>query len=239
MKKIIGAFIIAVLASCELDNHVPLNLCYLKSEQRLFSDANYTYNQKNELISYSSQNVYSSVLTYDVSGKIVSELDNDYIQITYAYDNKNSLVLWEESVAGTSYLKMKFNYNSYGQDTLKQLYRYDLEIGSYYLANFVRHYYSSTNTNNYSIRKTYDSTGTLLNTENFIWDSHPNPYLNNAFFLNEMPPTNNVTQYTFIPAGGVPQTTNYTYTYNKNGFPLSQTIPGYGTILVYAYTNCK
>jgi YD repeat-containing protein len=201
----------------------------------------YSYNDNNELISYSSASIYSSTLTYDDSGKIISELDNGDIQIKYTYDQKHQLILWSESIPGYSFdiLQYKFFYNEAGQDTLKQTIRYNLSSGSYDITRFERLRYESTKSKNYSERKTYNASSTLLYTENFLWDNRPNPHLTNAFFTNEPPPSNNILQYTFTAAGGLPEVTNYIYTYNSNGFPLTQTIQGFVTIANYTYANCN
>ncbi len=240
MKKVILGSVLAALLSCEYKDIAPA-ICYLVSEQTLTSYLIYSYDNNHQLTSYSSDQVSTSVLTYDYSGKIIAELDNGNIQITYDYDQKNQLVQWEELIANFPAYNFRtvFAYNAAGQDTLKQYHRYDPSSGSYYLSQFQRLTYASANTKNYSERKTYDGFGNLLFTESFQWDNHPNPHLTNPFFTNEPPPSNNILQSTFTPAGATPVTSSFTYTYNNNGFPLTQSMTGFSTIAVYTYTNCN
>ena len=240
MKKIIFGFAISFITACEYKDISP-RICYLATEWGPSKSISYSYDSKNLLTTYSASNVLSSVLTYNDAGNIISELDNGNIQINYDYDQNNQLILWTQSIANypASNIQIKFTYNKAGQNILKQYYRYDVASSSYYLINYVESSYPSTRTKSYSKLKTYNATSTLLYTEDFLWDNHPNPYLANPFFINEPPPSNNITQYTFTPAGGVPNVVTYTYTYNNNGFPITQSIPGYGTIAFYTYTNCN
>lgn len=240
MRSIFGLLLVTLLLSCEYKDISP-RICYLATEVTPTIANSYFYNENNQLVSYSSPNIYTSTLTYNSAGKIISELDNGGIQIDYTYDEKNQLVLWTESIKGASFyvLQIKFLYNDAGQDTLKQTTRYDFWSGKYYLYRIERLQYSSPKSKNYSERRTYDAASRLLYTENYLWDNHPNPHLTNAFFTNEHPPSNNILQYTFTAAGGTPQVTNYVYTYNGNGFPLTQTIQGYTTVAYYTYTNCN
>jgi|GEM_PF-2719647 YD repeat-containing protein len=240
MKKVILGLVLAALLACEYKDIAP-GICYLASEQTQNATLSYSYDDHNQMISYTSNHVSSSVLTYDNSGKIISELDNGTIQITYDYDQKNQLVQWTEMIANyPSYnYQIAFTYNGAGQDTLKQYYGYDVSLGSYYLLQYQRLSYKSADTKNFSEKKTYNPSSTLLYTENFLWDNHPNPHLTNPFFTNEPPPSNNVVQYTYTPVGAIPSTIAFTYTYNNNGFPLSQTTTsGSSTIAVYTYANC-
>jgi YD repeat-containing protein len=244
MKKIILGAVLISLASCDKTNKIGPNVCYLSSENTYSNSMIYYYNSSNELSSYVTSYIFSSVLTYDGSGKIISELDNGNTQISYNYDKNNRLILWSQVVAGdpSANLQYKFMYNASGQDTLKQLFNYDATSSSYYLSQFQRLTYTAAGTNNYSERRTYDSASTLLLTEDYLWDNHPNPYLTNPFFSNEPPPSNNVIQYSYMPAGQPAQVTIYTYTYNSNRFPVTQMIPANGTTLashIYIYTNCK
>jgi len=240
MKKITLGLVWAVLVSCEYKDTAPA-VCYLASEQIQNATLIYSYNDQNQITSYTSNHVSSSLLTYDNAGKIISELDNGNIQITYEYDQQDQLVQWTETITNypTYNNRITFNYNGVGQDTLKQYFGYDVSAGSYYLWQFQGFSYASTHTKNFSEKKTYNSSGTLLYTENFIWDNHPNPHLANPFFTNEPPPSNNVVQYTYSPVGANPSTTTFTYTYNKNGFPITQTIPGFSAFGVFTYTNCN
>lgn len=228
-----------MMLSCEYHDTAPA-VCYLASEQTQNLSLTYSYDDHNLLTTYTSNHVSSSVLTYDHAGKIISELDNGTIQITYEYDQKNQLVQWTEMIADyPSYnYRIIFSYNNVGQDTLKQYYRYDISSGSYYLWQYQSLRYESNYTRNFSEKRTYDAASTLLYTENFLWDNHPNPHLTNPFFTNEPPASNNVVQYTYTPAGGSPSTTIFAYTYNGNGFPLTQTIPGFSAFATYTYTNC-
>ena len=240
MKKVISGFVVLVLLSCEYKDTAP-GICYLASEQTSNTTLVYSYDNNHQLTTYSSDNVSSSVLTYDNSGKIISELDNGNIQITYDYNQKNQLVRWTEQVANYPAYNFQiiFDYNGAGQDTLKRYYRYDPASSSYYLSQYQRLSYSLPNTMNYSERKTYDASAILLFTESFLWDNHPNPHLKNPFFTNEPPPSNNVLQYTFTPAGATPVTSSFTYTYNNNGFPLTQSVSGSSAAAVYTYANCN
>ena len=237
MNKILLGLVFALAISCEY-NTVSPSTCYLASVETGYLTT-FKYNDKNELISYATPSIYSSTLNYDGSGKIISELDNGSILITYKYDNNHRLVLWSEyhTTNPASNFAVSFYYNSAGQDTLKQSYAYDVFNG-YYLIGFTRLSYSSTMNMNYSERKVYNANSVLEYTENFLWDTHPNPYLTNAFFINEPPPSNNVKQYTFTPVGGEASVTDITYTYNSSGFPLTQAIAEYGTTASYSYTNC-
>jgi YD repeat-containing protein len=240
MKKIIFGFILVAIAACEYKDIAP-HTCYLATEYTPSKAISYSYDSKNVMTTYAAANVLSSVLTYNDAGNIISELDNGNLQINYDYNQNNRLILWTQSIVNypAGNFQIKFTYNSAGQNILKQSYRYDVNSSSYYLTQYVELSYSSTNTKSYSQRKTYNAASTLLYTENFLWDNHPNPYLANPFFINEPPPSNNITQYTFTPASGVPNIVTYTYTYNSNGFPLTQTVPGYATIAYYSYTNCN
>lgn len=239
MKKLLSILLV-VLASCTYhDLHE--GPCYLASEHNLSGEVSYFYNAKNELISYSASNVYSSVLSYDDSGKIISEVDNQILSITYSYDDKNRLTLWSQVVQNyTGYnSQIKFFYNALDQDTLQQFYRYNMSSNTYYLWRYARREF--VNNKNYSKVRTFDAnTNVLLYTEEFLWDSHPNPYLTNAFFLNSPPPTNNMTRYTFTNAGAAPETFDYVYTYNSKGFPIEKRDPSNNTFISsYIYTNCK
>jgi YD repeat-containing protein len=240
MKKIILGLAFTVITACEYKDISP-RICYLATELSPSKAIFYSYDSKNLLTTYSASYISSSVLTYNDAGNIISELDNGTIQINYDYDQNNRLILWTQSIVNypASNIQFKFTYNNAGQNILKQSYRYDVTSSSYYLTRYVELSYSSTNTKSYSERKTYSGTSTLLYTENFLWDNHPNPYLANPFFLNEPPPSNNITQYTYTPAGGVPDVGTYTYTYNNNGFPVTQSVPGYATVAFYSYTNCN
>jgi hypothetical protein len=161
--------------------------------------------------------------------------------ITYDYDNRNRIILWSQTVQGSPgrSIQTKFFYNSQDQDTLQQYFKYHSSSNSYYLWRYAR--YDFANHKNYSRIRTYDAaTDTLLYTEEFQWDTHPNPYLTNAFFLNSPPPTNNETLYTLTVAGTPPQTTEFTYTYNSNGFPVEKKVPSYSVpVAVYTYANCQ
>jgi YD repeat-containing protein len=181
------------------------------------------------------------VLVYNDAGKIVSEVDNQLFAISYTYDDRNRLSLWEQNVQGfPSYnLQTKFFYNSADQDTLQQFFHFNVSTGSYYLWRYARRDFVSQK--NYSKIRTYDgATNILIYTEDFQWDSHPNPYLNNPFFLNGPPPSNNMTHYAFTMPGYTPQSVDYTYTYNSNGFPLARKIlTDNSTVGQYTYTNCQ
>ncbi|MGC4020715.1 MAG: hypothetical protein QM734_01620 [Cyclobacteriaceae bacterium] len=241
MKKVLFGFLVAVLASCE-KSQVPIKICYLSSELASSTYYAYLYNDKNQVASYTGSGIISSVLTYDSLNRIISEFDNGLLTITYNYDNKSRLTLWtQEMQYDVSHnMKVKFFYNSANQDTLIQYYKYSLSTGGYYMSRFIRLSFSSSNNKNYSRRKTYNATtDTLLYTEDYLWDTHPNPHLSNPFFTNEPPPTNNVTQYTFTPPGGAPQLTTFEYTYNNNGYPLTQYIPGFIQTVKYEYANCN
>jgi len=240
MKKVIFGFVCAVITACEYKDISP-RICYLATEWGPSKTNAYSYDSKNLLTTYSAANVSSSVLTYNDAGNIISELDNGNIQINYDYDQNNRLILWTQSIVNypASNIQIKFNYNNAGQNILKQYYRYNVTSSSYYLIQYIELSYPSATTKSYSKLKTYNTTSTLLYTEDFLWDNHPNPYLANPFFTNEPPPSNNITQYTYTPAGGVPNVVTYTYTYNHNGFPVTQSIPGYATVGIYTYTNCN
>jgi YD repeat-containing protein len=240
MKKVFLGIILAACASCEYNNIGP-RVCFVTSTVTTNIVSYFTYNSANELVSYKASDVTSSILASDAMGNIISELDNGDVQINYTYDEHNRLILWTESFTDPQqyYREVKFMYNSSGQNVLKQYFLYHASSSSYILWRYMTLTYSSTSGRNYSERKLYDANSALLYTENFLWDNHPNPYLSNAFFINEPPPSNNVIQYTLTFAGGSPQVTDYTYTYNSNGFPLTQTIPGYATIASYTYTNCN
>ncbi len=239
MKKIIPGLVLMLASSCEYKDIGP-RICFLESEQTATKSNFYTYNSANELVSYRAPDVFSSTLTNDGSGKIISELDNGNIQINYAYDQSNRLVLWTEASAGnTSNLQAKFMYNASGQDTLIQYFNYNVSSGTYDLQVYTRLSYTSPTTKNYSERRTYNDLSVLLYTEKYLWDNHPNPYLANAFFTNEPPPSNNILRHEITYAGGNTTVANLSYDYNSNGFPMSQTETGYGVIAYYTYTNCK
>ena len=240
MKKVFLGIILLVGASCEYNNIGP-RFCYVASAVTSYNVSYFTYNSANELVSYSATGVSSSTIASDGAGNIVSELDNENIQINYTYDERNQLILWTESFTDAPHYnrEVKFMYNENGQSVLQQYLLYHVSSSSYILWRYETLSYGSSTGRNYSERKMYDATSALLYTQNYQWDSHPNPYLSNAFFINEPPPSNNILQYTYTLAGGLPQVTNYTYTYNSNGFPLTQTIPGYATIASYTYTNCN
>ena len=237
MKKIFLGLVFALAISCEYTNVTP-RTCYLSSIETAYQTT-FKYNSEYQLISYATPNIYSSTLTYDDSGKIISEFDNGSILVTYKYDQNHRLVLWSEysTYNPTSNSVVSFFYNSAGQNTIKRYFSFDPYYG-YYMTKFTTLSYASDVNINYSERKVYSADSTLLFTENFLWDTHPNPYLTNAFFINEPPPTNNVTQYTFTPVGGEPTTTKINYTYNASGFPLTQTTAEYGTTAIYSYANC-
>lgn len=239
MKKIVYSAVLIVLLSCEYDDLTPV--CYLASELTISNSIFYSYNNRNQLVTYNAPSVISSVLTYDNSGRIIRELDNGDLDIRYQYDSHGNLILWSQSIDGYPYLsaQSKFFYNAAGQDTLQQYFRFDVATNDFYLWKFIRLNYSSPHGHNYSEKRGYWATGDLAYAENFLWDNHPNPYLKNAFFKNEMPPTNNIVRYTYTLTGGQPQVTEYTYTYNHKGFPVAKAIVGYATIATYTYTNCN
>ncbi|MBS1682441.1 MAG: hypothetical protein JST48_12075 [Bacteroidetes bacterium] len=240
MKKLIFVFVLAQAISCRYDDVIK-RTCYLAMENTTSNQLTYLYDNNNRMTTYSSSGIYSSVLTYDNAGKIISEVDNDFFTITYTYNTVGQLTLWAQTAQGTSYynLQSKFFYNSVGQDTLIQYFRFDDSTNNYYLWQYTRLTYKANN-RNFSKRETFDAgTNALIYTEEFLWDTHPNPYLNNPFFINEPPPTNNAIQHTFTVAGGSPQTTAYTYKYNENGFPVEKSIPGYGVIGIYTYAGCN
>ncbi len=240
MKKILCVVLMAALASCEYHD-LRLPDCYVASEQTSAGYITYTYNSQNQLVSYSAPNITSSTLAYNDAGKIVSEFDNKIFAIAYSYDNKNRLIQWSETIESSpgNNVTIKFFYNSFDQDTLQQFYRYNLSTADYYLWRYARREFA--NLKNYSRVRTFDAaTNTLLYTEDFLWDNHPNPYLANAFFLNAPPATNNMTRYTFTIAGNTPQTTDFAYSYNSNRFPIEKRVLPYNAIVtLYTYTNCQ
>ena len=238
--KIILRWLLVVVVSCEYKDIGP-RICYLASEQTSSKVNFYTYDDDNELVSYLATNVFSSIITNDGAGKIISELDNGNIHVDYTYDQSNRLVLWTETIDTnpSRNSQVKFMYNDVGQDTLKQVYKYDVSSSSYYLWFYTSLSYSSPGNKNYSQRRTYDDLSTLIFTEKFLWDNHHNPYLTNPFFTNEPPPSNNVLQYELTFVGHIPSVVNYSYEYNSNGFPLSQTEIGNGPVAYYTYTNCN
>jgi YD repeat-containing protein len=237
MKKCFGGFLFLLFFSCEENDIVP-RPCLLASEQ---SNIFYSYNSKNEIVSYSSPSIFSSVLTYDDKGKIISELDNERFQISYSYDKNNRLILWMQNDLGyiSSSTQIKFFYNEIDQDTLIQYYTYDAPSSSYHLNHFIRLSYTSSS-KNYAERKTFNPNGTLAYSEKYQWDNHPNPYLSNPFFSNEPPPSNNILQYIYEAPGATPNVTDIEYDYNSNGFPLKQSVKGSGVVTnIYSYSNCK
>jgi YD repeat-containing protein len=240
MKKVFYFWLAAALISCEYNN-IKLGVCNLASEETLANYATYGYNSRNEIISYSTFYVHSSTLTYDNAGKIISENDNGFSIVTYEYDNKERLVILTQTVqsAPQRNYQIKYYYNSFSQDTLRQLYTYN-SLSEYVLRRNERRNFLSTHNKNYSKIRTYDAaTNTLLYTEDFQWDNHPSPYLRNVFFLNGPPPSNNLTKYS-RSSGSSTQTEEYTYTYNSNGFPLTKTrLSDNVVVRKYSYSSCR
>src|SRR5258708_18003201 len=100
MKKLLSVLLV-VLASCTYhDLHV--NPCFLSSEQNLSGSVTYFYNNQNQLVSYAASNVYSSVLTYYDSGKILSSVYNQVLSIISICDTKIRLTLTQKSVKNFS-----------------------------------------------------------------------------------------------------------------------------------------
>jgi len=238
MKKILAALLV-VLAACQ--NHdLKVDPCFLATEQNLSNSITYSYNGRNQLVSYSTQGIFSSLIVYDDKGRIASEVDNQIIAITYGYDDRNRLTLWTETIAGypASNTQTKFFYNSLDQDTLQQFYKYDPIANAFYLWRYARRDFA--NQKNYSKIRTFDFTNSLIYTQEFQWDAHPNPYLTNPFFLNSPPSTNNMTKYTFTINGGAPEVSEYVYSYNSKGFPIEKRDPSNNSVISsYTYTNCK
>jgi YD repeat-containing protein len=237
MKSLLYGLALSLLVSCTYKD-IDRPMCYVQSEFLNGAYHSYRYDGQNQLIGdfYPGDN---AMMVYNANGNIVSEFDTPDIQVIYTYNTKNQLTQMDGSSATyISYTwQIRYSYNSNGQLVRLETWLYSTTTNSLYLNRYETLAYS-TNNRNYSVRKLYDGLDNLLRTQEYQWDTHPNPHLNNPYFANEPPPTNNYTSITVTPAGGSPYVYTYTYVYNNKGFPAKQLYNG-NILNSYTYTNCN
>lgn len=235
--SVYGAFM-----GCSVKNDPVASVCYIATVTHTYgSDSTvgtYTYTD-NKVVAISGVDNSGSTTTYDYNydsrGRVSAIVGpNASNNATLTYDTRSRI---SEMILSTS--KTVFTYNSFDQLVRADTY---LNGNSTSTPDYYSTYiYPSTGTKNYSARMDYDGSHTLRAIFSFAYDTKQNPEA--VIFPTYQLPTNNVTQRTVLYRGSNGSAiTDFIYTYNANGFPLTVTEKNgnsYTTTITYTYTNCK
>ncbi len=203
----------------------------------------YTY-VNTKLTSGKASCCYSITYSYDNQNRVIQTVENSGSTTTSTlyYDRNNNVIRTIDSdLINQSTSHTIITYNSSGQRIKQQSYSYTPSANSNpadsTLLGESTYQYPNTSTHNYSsLSMTIYYSGVPFNYEyTYEYDNKVNPsrHLFNFNPFNET--DNNQVQIAMTSPSSI--TTNYVYTYNSNGYPLTSTADG--TISTYTYSNCK
>lgn len=228
MKTVNGLIAVALLGyalGCSKDRDVgatvSLPICYLDSIR--FSGTVPYF----ETFIYDGKRITSAVLrqgaspatyeyNYDQQGR-VSTIAGPGDTTTYTYNTHGQLA----TSTNPKHSQVNYTYDSNGQLAKEETSNYNATKGTFELSHSQTFTFADGDTNPESVSH-FDSLGNLQYSVAYLYDELINPFsvLNTA---NSTTFPNNIIQQTITQSNLSPVVQTFTFTYNNNGYPLTQT----------------
>jgi hypothetical protein len=201
----------------------------------------FTLAEDGKILTIKSDGVNSEVntISYNVSGQIIKSASPSGVTEYFYTDNRITRSL-EHDLANQTSHESSYKYNSYGQ--LDQVLFGN--FGSSVLAPYNLYEYSDKTSKNPVLMKMYDKNNNLIGSVSYEFDNRKSPIANSNDLKNILIESffeNNVTKTTYTPVGGSSEVTTITYTFNDEGYPLSEIAKfsdNSTSTTTYSY-NCK
>jgi YD repeat-containing protein len=227
VTKIVGFLLTAVMASsCLTTGDIGWERCKITAYIAPYGVETFAYGNS-KLISITDDLGGVTTFTYDQQGRVIARIFSNTsttFTYTFSYDANDRVI----SVNGQ--FPTVYDYNSSGQ-----LFKQSNSDGSYCIFK-----YPNTATKNFSSIIYYDTSGNILSTKTYQYDTKQNPFYVLLYHYydgqtDDLQRPNNVTQMTQTFPGRT-VSLNYSYTYDRHGNPTTVDY-GFGKVNI-EYANC-